>query len=89
MTDHITKLIEAIEDEFGITPDSQESVDKIVLKIQKGESLENLRVFRKSISDIAYTIEILEMEQIDPALEKLNDLVLYIANYITESKKSG
>lgn len=84
MTDHIAKLIEAIEDEFGITPDSQESVDKIVLKIQRGESLETLRVFRKSITDIAYTIEILEVEQIDEALEKLNNLVVYISNYITE-----
>lgn len=84
MTDHITKLIEAIEDEFGITPDSQESVDKIVLKIQRGESLETLKVFRKSITDIAYTIEILEVEQIDEALKKLNDLVVYISNYITE-----
>ena len=84
MTDHITKLIEAIEDEFGISPDSQEAVDKIVLLIQRGESLENLKVFRKSITDIAYTIEILEVEQIDAALEKLNDLVVYIANYITE-----
>ena len=86
MTDHITKLIEAIEDEFGISPDSQEAVDMIVLKIQKGQSLENLKVFRKSISDIAYTIEVLEVEQIDTALEKLNDLVLFIANHITESK---
>lgn len=82
MTDHIAKLIEAIEDEFGITPDSQEAVDMIVLKIQKGQPLE---VFRKSISDIAYTIELLEVEKIDTALEKLNDLVVYIANYITES----
>ena len=86
MTDHITKLIEAIEDEFGISPDSQEAVDMIVLKIQKGQPLE---VFRKSIADIAYTIELLEGEQIDTALEKLNDLVLFIANHITESKKSG
>jgi hypothetical protein len=83
MTDHISKLIEAIEDYFGIVPDSQEAVDQIVLKIQRGQAPQ---ILKKSLTEIHYTIELIEMEEIDTALDKLNELVVFIANYMVESK---